>query len=151
MVQRCDLRAARDFVVAHHRHSCAPRGHKFSLVLLDDDGLMRGCAIVGRPVARRLDNGTTFEILRVCTDGIRNGCSMLYGACCREAFRRLGALKIITYTRADESGSSLRAAGFTQEATVKVGSWNVKSRPRIDKDERVERIRWCRVAAKELP
>jgi hypothetical protein len=33
------------------------------------DGKLVGVAIAGRPVARRLDDGKTLEVLRVCTDG----------------------------------------------------------------------------------
>lgn len=73
-----------------------------------------GVAIVGRPVARRLQDGFTVEILRVCTDGTRNACSMLYGACRRVA-RALGYRRIITYTLPAEGGASLRAAGFVCE------------------------------------
>jgi hypothetical protein len=35
--------------------------------------------IAGRPVARRLDDGKTLEVLRVCTDGTPNANSFLYG------------------------------------------------------------------------
>ena len=36
-----------------------------------------------------LDDGSTIEIRRVCTDGTRNACSILYGACARIA-REMG-------------------------------------------------------------
>ncbi|MGT2493099.1 XF1762 family protein [Cupriavidus basilensis] len=39
-----------------------------------------GVAIVGRPVARALDDGWTLEVNRLCTDGTSNACSMLYAA-----------------------------------------------------------------------
>jgi len=149
-VQRCDFRSAQDFVRARHRHSAVPTRHKFSLALLDGNGLMRGVAIVGLPKARALGNGKPradgtiwLEIVRVCTDGIRNGCSKLYGAACRE-IARAGANRAVTYTRSDESGSSLRASGFRADGTVRARSWGCKSRPRRDKDERVDRIRWTR-------
>jgi hypothetical protein len=67
-----NLDAANDFVRQLHRHSKPTVGHKFS-VGLEVDGALRGVAIAGRPVARALDDGKTIEILRVCTDGIRNG------------------------------------------------------------------------------
>lgn len=70
-----------------------------------------GVAIVGRPVAPKLDDGLTVEITRVCTDGTRNAASMLYGAC-RKAARAMGYDRIFTYTLPEEGGASLRAAGF---------------------------------------
>lgn len=41
--------------------------------------------MVGRPVARHLDNGRTLEIAHCCTDGTKNAASMLYGATWRAA------------------------------------------------------------------
>ena len=70
-----------------------------------------GVAIVGRPVAQKLDDGMTAEITRVCTDGTKNAASMLYGAC-RKVARAMGYDRIFTYTLPEEGGASLRAAGF---------------------------------------
>lgn len=109
------LDTANDFVRRLHRHSRPVVGHKFSVGVADDDGL-HGVAIVGRPVSPRLDNGTAVEITRVCTDGARNACSMLYAAC-RRAARALGHDPIYTYTLPDEGGASLRAAGFILDKT----------------------------------
>lgn len=67
--------------------------------------------MAGRPVARFFDDGLTLEVNRTCTDGTRNANSMLYGAVRRVAWG-MGYRRIITYTQADESGASLRAAGF---------------------------------------
>lgn len=44
------------FVRRHHRHHGPVVGHKFSLGI-ELDGLIRGVAIVGRPVARMIDDG----------------------------------------------------------------------------------------------
>lgn len=107
----CDLKTANEFVRKLHRHSRPVVGHKFSVAVADKDGNLRGVAIVGRPVARSLDDGRAAEITRVCTDGSRNACSILYGAA-RRAARALGHDPIYTYTLPDEGGSSLRAAGF---------------------------------------
>src|SRR5437870_1633786 len=104
------LRAACAFVAAHHRHHPPPRGHKFSLAV-DDGGHLAGVAIVGRPVARALDDGFTLEVLRVCTLGTKNACSMLYGAARRIA-KEMGYRRIVTYTLASEPGTSLRASGW---------------------------------------
>jgi hypothetical protein len=42
-----------------------------------------------------LDDGLTIEIRRVCTDGMRNACSILYGACARIA-RDMGYKRVIS-------------------------------------------------------
>jgi hypothetical protein len=95
-----------------HRHNKPPRGHKFSVGLYDGEQMV-GVAMAGRPVARAFDDGLTLEINRTCTDGTRNANSMLYGACWRAA-RAMGYRRCITYTQADESGASLKAAGFVK-------------------------------------
>lgn len=71
---------------------------------------VRGAAIIGRPVARMLDDGWTAEVTRLATLGDHNACSMLYGAAWR-ACRALGWRKLITYTLAEEGGvaSALQA------------------------------------------
>ena len=89
------LRDANAFVLAHHRHSGQVRGCKFCVAVVDDLDAVHGVAIVGRPVARRLDDGKTAEVTRLCTDGIANGCSLLYSRCARIA-KLMGYQKIIT-------------------------------------------------------
>lgn len=113
-----EFRAASAFVAKFHRHCKPPIGHKFSLACYLN-GQLVGVAICGRPVSRRLDNGETLEINRLCTDGTRNACSKLYGACVRYA-KKKNFKKVITYTLCTESGCSLRASNFKLEAE-KVG------------------------------
>jgi hypothetical protein len=100
-------------------------------------------AIIGRPVARGLQDGTTCEVVRVATDGTRNACSFLYGASKRAA-QSLGYRRCITYTLATESGASLRAVGATPDATVKGRSWDTPSRRRSDKSsvQTADKVRW---------
>lgn len=100
---------ANEFVRKLHRHNRPTLGAIFCVAVAG--AIVHGVAIVGRPVARRLDDGMTVEILRVATDGARNACSMLYGACRRVA-RELGYQRVVTYTLPAEGGASLRAAGF---------------------------------------
>lgn len=126
------LTEANSFVAAYHRHHRPVVGHKFSIAIADESGV-RGVCIVGRPVARRLDNGWTLEVNRCCTDGVKNGCSMLYGAAWRAA-KALGYKRLITYTLPAEGGVSLRAANWKCLGEKGGGNWNVKSRPRIDTD-----------------
>jgi len=104
------FRDAVAFVAAHHRHHKPPAGMKFCLGVAQN-GELAGVATVGRPVARHYDDGWTLEVNRTCTDGTPNANSMLYGACWRAA-KALGYRRLITYTQAGESGSSLLAAGW---------------------------------------
>lgn len=117
------LRAAGAFILEHHRHHGPPRGGKFAIGVITDDGELRGVAVVGRPISRYLDDGLTAEVNRTCTDGTRNANSALYGAAWRIA-SAMGYRRIITYTQAGESGASLTAAGWVQiRALPSRGSW----------------------------
>lgn len=108
------FRQASEFINQYHRHHRATVGCKFSIGCFDGDTMV-GCAVCGRPVSRHLDDGLTCEINRLCTNGTRNACSMLYGACCRVA-KEMGYHKIITYILQSENGASLKASNFTCEA-----------------------------------
>jgi hypothetical protein len=114
------LKTANEFVRNLHRHSRPVLGAKFAIGV-EDGGILRGIAIVGRPVARHLDDGRAVEITRVCTDGARNACSMLYGACRRAAYA-MGHRPVYTYTLPEEGGSSLRGAGFKLDKADAGGS-----------------------------
>jgi hypothetical protein len=118
---------ANEFVRRLHRHSRPTVGAIYCVGVADDSGL-RGVAICGRPVARRLDDGETVEILRVATDGAKNACSMLYGACKRAA-KALGYQRVITYTLPHEGGASLRASGFNFDGDAGGSSAMWHSRP----------------------
>ena len=118
---------ANDLVARLHRHSRPTLGAIFCVGVANSD--LCGAAIVGRPVARRLDDGETVEILRVVTDGTRNACSMLYGACRRVA-KELGYSRIITYTLPNEGGASLRASGFTLDGEAGGASDMWHNRPK---------------------
>lgn len=123
IVRQIALAQANAFVIEHHRHHDAACGHKFSLGAFVGDKLI-GVAVIGRPSGRRLDDGETMEVTRLCTDGTRNACSKLYSAAAREA-RKQGARKIITYILCSENGASLRASNWHLEA-AKCGkpSWD---------------------------
>jgi hypothetical protein len=128
-----ELDVANAFVSKVHRHHGPVVGHKFSIGALWGTGyLLVGVAIVGRPVARGRDDDFTLEVTRLATDGTRNCCSFLYGACAKAAFA-LGYRRIGTYILASENGASLRAANWRQVGIVNGRSWSCESRPRIDK------------------
>lgn len=139
------FRDAAEFVRQHHRHHTPPVGHKFSIAAVDGDRIV-GVVIVGRPVARRRDDGLTLEVTRLCTDGHRNACSFLYGTAARAAFA-LGYRRIGTYVLKSEPGTSLAAAGWRLIAETPGASWSVPSRPRNDKHPLEPRLLFEREAA----
>lgn len=126
-------KAAARYVAQHHRHNRPPQGGLFAAGAMRG-GQLVGVVIVGRPVARLLDDGQTAEVTRLCTDGTPNTCSMLYGAAARAA-KALGYSSIITYTLASEPGVSLRAAGWSPDGVVAAAStWSRPSRSRVQTD-----------------
>lgn len=137
------LKKANEWVSEVHRHHGPTVGHKFSVSVVDEAGVLRGVAIAGRPVARGLDDGVTLEVLRVATDGTKNACSMLYSAI-RRAALAMGYKpdRIFTYTLASESGGSLRASGWALDGESRGGSWSTPSRPRDDKHPTEPKVRW---------
>src|SRR5689334_4427569 len=108
-----ELREANEFVKTLHRHHKEVKGHRFTIGV-EDSGRLCGVAIAGRPVARRCDQKQTIEITRLCTDGTKNACSILYAAIAR-ASRELGYSKVQTYILETEPGTSLIAAGLKFE------------------------------------
>ncbi|WP_245205799.1 XF1762 family protein [Kitasatospora sp. RG8] len=62
------LKDAREFVATWHRHHRPPPGMVFAVGAADQHGVLRAVAVVGRPVARHLDNGQTLEVTRTATD-----------------------------------------------------------------------------------
>jgi hypothetical protein len=134
------LREANAFVLLHHRHHKPVRGC-IAVVAVAEGDVVRGVCIVGRPVARRLQDGWTAEVNRVATDGARNACSMLYGAAWRAA-KALGYKRLVTYTLPSEGGASLRAAGWKCIGEAGGGNWNKTSRPRVDSEHQQLKLRW---------
>ena len=135
------LREARAYVTAHHRHHRAPQGGLFAIGAATLSGELVGVVIVGRPVARMLDNDYTAEVTRLATDGTRNACSMLYRAAWR-ACRAMGYRRLVTFTLASEPGASLRGAGFKLVGKAGGGSWDRPNRPRVDLHPTQEKLRW---------
>lgn len=144
------LREAHAFVARVHRHHRPARGGLFALAAAElgevgaPDHAVVAVAVVGRPVARALDDGWTAEVTRLAAiPAARNACSMLYGAAWRAA-RALGWRRLVTYTLASESGASLRGAGWRELGRAGGGSWSRRQRPRVDLHPTQEKIRWER-------
>ena len=120
------IREAKTFVENFHRHNKAPQGALFAVGASDGDELI-GVAMVGRPVARALDDGVTAEVIRCCVvdKSPKGACSFLY-ARCWQAAKAIGYSRMITYTLQAESGASLRGAGWKVVAELKArdaGGW----------------------------
>lgn len=145
------FRDACGFVTMWHRYLKPPRGHMFSIGVACENNILRGVAIVGRPVSRGLQDGLTLEVTRTATDGTRNVNSKLYSKAW-EAARAMGYRRLITYNhtrihgptcaepcahqschhiRVGESGASHRGAGYRvlYHRPARNG-WDTPSRPR---------------------
>jgi len=132
MLQPITLSEAFIFVEHWHRHLKAPQGGLFAVGCSMNNEVV-GVAIVGRPVARMLDNGWTAEVTRLCVkEDHPHVCSLLYAACWR-ACRALGYKRLITYILHREKGTSLVAAGWKLIGEAGGGTWNREDRPRVDK------------------
>ncbi|MGK7653162.1 XF1762 family protein [Roseovarius sp. B08] len=103
---------------------------QFSIAALSGEKVV-GVVIVGRPVSRHRDDGTTLEVTRLCTDGTKNACSFLYGAAAKAVFA-LGFKRLGTYIAPSEGGASLRASGWRLIGESHGRSWDAQSRPRVD-------------------
>lgn len=142
-LQPITQRKAFEFIKRFHRHHQPPRGSVWCAGVNNGEHLV-GVIVVGRPVARMLQDGWTAEVTRCCIDpeaDAKNAASMLYGAAAR-AMRATGYKRLITYIRHDEKGTSLVAAGWKSIYTTPAKSWNTPKRPRVDKTEVVQRELW---------
>jgi hypothetical protein len=148
------------FIAERHRHHKPPAGWLFGigvesveLVHIEagfeghggpvwhEGHLLVGVITVGRPVARMLDDGSTAEVNRCCTDGSKNACSLLYAAAWRAA-KAMGYRRLITYTLPEEGGASLRGAGWKLIGERGGGKWSRPSRGRDDVHPTQQKLMW---------
>jgi hypothetical protein len=142
-----ELKEANALVESLHRHHKKCQGHRFSIgVIRQDTGELVGAAIVGRPVARAVNSKEVLEVTRLVTNGTRNACSKLYGACARIG-KELGYKKVQTYIlKDDEQGISLKASGWTQVAFTAGGQWtHTDGKPRRTDQPITPKSRWEKV------
>jgi len=151
------LAEANAFIAAHHRHHPPVVGHKYSIGAVHEDAplppngegptrplRLAGVVTVGHPVARLLDQRRIVEVNRLCTDGTRDACSLLYGAAARAA-QALGYFAILTYTLDEEGGASLRASGWWgSPAPELVKTWHTPSDPSRKGGIAKPKWRWVR-------
>ena len=145
-VSFADMRA---FVRRYHVHCDPPVTWRFGAAILNG-GTRIGVVSVGNPVAKGFMGRNWVEVNRLCVRRDLapqlswNACSQLYGFAAKEAARR-GFAKIITYTRIDEPGTSLKAAGWTREGRCRGHGWNSRRRPRSNRNGWIDKFRWSRL------
>jgi len=132
----------------HRHHAPIPGGFAWFCIGAVAAGRIVGVAICGRPTNRNNDNRQTVEVLRLATDGTPNACSALLAASAKAA-KAIGAQRIITYTLTEESGASLRGAGWICESADTGRSWwtHGTTRPTAVDREHMQKSksRWARV------
>lgn len=149
MIELCPmtLKEANAYVEQHHRTTGQWSGTSFQ-----SDFLMgrRSWALLLWVVlvARHLDDGWTLEVNRLCTDGTRNACSMLYSAAWRAA-RAMGYKRLVTYILDTENGASLRASGWKCVGKAGGFRWTGKRRPEVDLYPAQMKIRFERTVERE--
>jgi len=139
-LQPITLREAYAFINEHHSHHKAPQGAKFAIAVNDGTSVC-GVIVVGRPVARLLDDTWTAEVTRCCTNGTKHAASKLYAAAWRAA-RAMGYHRLISYTLDSEKGTSLIAAGWYLVGEADGGTWNRSARPRVDTHPIGQKLLW---------
>ena len=121
------LEQANEVVKKWHRHHAPTVSHRWSIGIVNSDGTLVGAAICGRPKARALPQYAMLEVNRLATDGTKNACSKLYGACASIA-KLMGYAEIETSILETEPGISLRAASWEFRRIIKGRDWNCPSR-----------------------
>jgi len=137
------LRQANDLVSRLHRHHKPVTGHRFSLGA-EENTFLVGAAIVGRPVARMTEQYRIAEVTRLVTDGTKNACSFLYGACARVA-KEMGFDSIQTFILEEEPGTSLIASGWEFVSESLGGDWNsISHKNRRSDQPQGKKTKWVR-------
>jgi len=143
--------AARAVVAKWHSHHAAHVGETLALGWFAT-GDPVACVVMGRPSARLLDDGVTWEVTRLCIGpgAPRCAASRLLGAASRAA-EACGVRRLISYTRIDERGTCYKAANWHPTAVVNGREWAGSNKPGrwlpglyVPSTEIVDRIRWER-------
>ena len=154
-VKRAD---ALDFVAAVHRRRPKVQGAMWCVSVRSGDEIV-GVALVGWPARKQSsDEIDTLCVLRVAAKpdpddpakGIKNVCSMLYGASWKAA-RAMGATSMVTFTDLDEPGTSLVAAGWIEDGVTSGGEWTRPSRARNAAVNAEPKRRWWAPGSARAP
>jgi len=138
---------ARAFIARHHAHCPPPVAWRWSHSAWSGRQLI-GVVTAGNPVARAYMGRGIAEVSRLCIRRdiapllVWNAASMLYGAACRSA-ECAGFQRMVTYTRAEEGGGSLAAAGFVRDGVVRGRGWHSVRRRRSNSNAG-DKMRWSR-------
>lgn len=113
------VRRASEFIANHDRPHSPPTGALFALGVTDEQGVLLGVAVAGRPVPPASDDGTTVEITRSFSsvDGSSHIEVALYRAIWRVA-RAEGYGRLITHTEVGDITLGLREIGLRPAAAV---------------------------------
>jgi len=134
------FRVACEFVRDHHRHHKPPVGHIISVGAFSNAELV-GVAMLGRPLARMADDGSTWELLRLCVLPERKNAASWLLSRARRVCDAVG-VRMLTYTLPEEGGASLRAAGMLFDGESGGGSWSRDGRERTDERNTGRKHRW---------
>ncbi len=160
MIRRGDIRLfpltkkqADKMISDWHSHHKPTQGWKFGIGARLASGEELGCVIVGRPSAPALDDGLTWEVTRLCTQGRehdKNLSSMLLGAAWNASWPQ-GVNLMVSYTRKDEDGTCYKASGWAPVADVRAEGWARRAASYksgflpgfyVPSSEIVDRVRW---------
>lgn len=135
------IKRALPFVREVHRRLPKIQGAMWALAAVID-GEVVGVIVVGHPQARMANDGVSLEVTRLAVrEGAQNACSALYGAAARAA-RAMGAEDMWTTIHGDESGHSLRAAGWIQIGVCGGGEWSRDGRTRAPAIDPKPKTKW---------
>jgi hypothetical protein len=137
------VRFALPFVERVHRRLPKVQGAMWAIGCIVQDEVI-GVAVVGHPAQAwtEHDRVPLLNVMRVAViEGFYNACSMLYGGCSR-AGKAMGARDMVTYTHADEHGTSLKAAGWIEGGMTSGGEYDRDSRQRALAIDPLPKRRW---------
>ena len=145
------LSAAVAMVGRWHRHLPRCAGGLAAVEVVGSAGWPVGVAIVGRPSSRVLAGRGWVEVVRVALAPLGGGpldCPWGAASACyqwAEAWAWWGGRPVLTYTLGEESGGSLRAAGWREAGQTRGGQWACPSRARTDRNESLSapKRRWA--------
>lgn len=146
-VRPITYKAACAYISEHHRHIGKPQGWLFGAAAFVAHEIV-GVVMVGRP-ARLLQDGTTAQLHRVCSDGTFNAPSFLI-ARGRRAAAEVGYRRVFSYTQPGESGASMRAAGFRLVRVTRAQDYDRPCRARA-KQPLVPKLVWLWTAGETTP
>jgi hypothetical protein len=133
------LTDARIYVQRWHSHLDAPVGGLFAAAVEHVERGVVCVAVMGRPVARLLDQRdagggrSVAELTRVASDGTAPHAASMAGAAVSRAALVLGYRRLVSKTLLGEAGTMYRAMGWRAVA--------VRNRPRDETWEREGRVR----------